>query len=609
MRWLSSLVKSVSQFLLRIRRSRRLRQSFFILGLVGGGILLVLISFGVYYRNRVFPGISVGGVSVSSQLIEDLKPLLTRSAEEIISTPITLFYDGEEWTIHPKDIDLDYEIRLAETQASTLGRNSIRSGIPLLLKSLTSGVSLPMPYTINVDVLEASLSAIATDFDIPTIPPSLEILQTPDEDNSRVAVHEGEKGRRIDLDSARKILLQQFSIFSSEPIILMLADEPDTFNHYDPELTKLRADHLLDKRMVLSYDDNSTQQNSEWELAGENLIEFLDFDGTFNEEKIASYSSTLAQSIDRDPQDATFLYKDGRVTEFAPAKDGLKLDIEKTTQELVTAFAQLEHSSEEYYSVALQPQTQPPEITIEDVNSLGIKELLGRGESTFHGSIINREHNIALSSSRMSGVLVPPEEIFSYNASVGDISGATGYRQSYIIKDGRTVLDDGGGVCQSSTTLFRAALDAGLPIVQRHPHSYRVTYYEQNSKPGFDATVFAPSVDLKFKNDTPRHILVQTAADLVANTLVVEIYGTKDGRESTIANHRIWDVTPPPPDLYEDDPTLSSGQFKQVDWKAWGAKVKFDYSVTRNGETLFEKTFYSNYQPWQSVFLRGTGPI
>ena len=69
----------------------------------------------------------------------------------------------------------------------------------------------------------------------------------------------------------------------------------------------------------------------------------------------------------------------------------------------------------------------------------------------------------------------------------------------------------------------------------------------------------------------------------------------------------MWDVTPPPPDLYQDDPTLPLGTLKQVDWKAWGAKVKFDYRVERDGTLLFEKTFYSVYRPWQSVFLRGTG--
>jgi vancomycin resistance protein YoaR len=257
-------------------------------------------------------------------------------------------------------------------------------------------------------------------------------------------------------------------------------------------------------------------------------------------------------------------------------------------------------------AIELPVITTEPAIKTENVNGLGIKELLGKGESTFHGSIASRKHNIALTAGRLNGILVAPSEIFSFNQAVGDISAATGYQTAYIIKDGRTMLGDGGGVCQDSTTMFRAILNAGLPIIERHPHSYRVTYYEQNAPPGLDATVYAPSVDLKFKNDTPGYILIQTKVDINKNYLVVELYGSSDGRKATVSNVRLWAQVPPPADLYQDDPTLAAGVIKQVDWKAWGAKAAFDWKVVRNNEVLQEKTFYSNYQPWQAVYLRGT---
>jgi vancomycin resistance protein YoaR len=191
---------------------------------------------------------------------------------------------------------------------------------------------------------------------------------------------------------------------------------------------------------------------------------------------------------------------------------------------------------------------------------------------------------------------------------LGDVSVYTGYQQAYIIKGGQTVLGDGGGVCQVSTTFFRAALDAGLPIIERHPHAYRVSYYEQNSKPGFDATVYSPSVDLKVKNDTPAYILIQTKTDIKNATLTFELYGTSDGRVATVSSPYIWDVTPAPPALYIDDPTLPAGQIKQIDFAAAGAKTSFDYKVTRGEEILQQKTFYSNYRPWQARYLRGTKP-
>ena len=231
--------------------------------------------------------------------------------------------------------------------------------------------------------------------------------------------------------------------------------------------------------------------------------------------------------------------------------------------------------------------------------------MVGKGISYFRGSIPSRIHNIQLASLKMNGILIPPGETFSFNKTLGDVSQSTGYQEAYIIKEGRTILGDGGGVCQVSTTLFRAVLNAGLPILERHAHAYRVSYYEQNSDVGLDATVFDPTADLKIKNDTLAHLLIQTQFDPKNSRLTFELYGTSDGRKITLSKSRIWDQTPPPPDLYQDDPTLPPGKVKQIDWKAWGAKVAFDYKVERNGEILQNRTFYSNYRPWQAIYLRG----
>jgi len=135
-----------------------------------------------------------------------------------------------------------------------------------------------------------------------------------------------------------------------------------------------------------------------------------------------------------------------------------------------------------------------------------------------------------------------------------------------------------------------------------------VGYYEQKSQVGLDATIFDPTADLKFKNDTPAYLLIQVQTEVKNKKLTFALYGTHDGRTVTISKSRIWDQVPPPPDLYQDDPTLPRGQIKQIDWKAWGAKVAFDYKVERGSEVLQKRTFYSAYRPWQAIFLRGTKP-
>lgn len=327
----------------------------------------------------------------------------------------------------------------------------------------------------------------------------------------------------------------------------------------------------------------------------------------WKEDMTNSVVSNLSDQIDIPAEDALFRFEDNKVTQFRPSKDGRQLHVAATKSQLKAAFSEVASSSRQRISIPLSVGVLHPSVTTDTANTYGIKELIGRGYSEFSGSIPGRIHNVALASSRLNGVLIKPGETFSFVDALGDISAATGYQSAYIIKDGKTILGDGGGVCQVSSTLFRAAMDAGLPIVERHSHAYRVHYYEEGGfKPGIDATVFSPSVDLKIKNDTTSYILIQTKPDTKNLTLIFELYGTKDGRKAELLDHKVWGESPPPPPLYQEDPTLPKGVTRQVDWAAWGAKASFQYKVTRNGEVLQDTTFYSNFRPWQAVYLTGT---
>jgi uncharacterized protein YabE (DUF348 family) len=100
--------------------------------------------------------------------------------------------------------------------------------------------------------------------------------------------------------------------------------------------------------------------------------------------------------------------------------------------------------------------------------------------------------------------------------------------------------------------------------------------------------------------------LISAVADSKNYSLIFEIYGTKDGRVAKISKPIISSQSVPGPDIYQDDPTLPVGVVKQVEYRAHGAKVSFNYSVTKDGEEIYKKTFVSNYRPWAAVYLRGT---
>lgn len=323
----------------------------------------------------------------------------------------------------------------------------------------------------------------------------------------------------------------------------------------------------------------------------------------YDKSRVDEFIIHAEDTYNKPAKDALFKFEEGRVVSFRQEEKGLKLKSDKLIRDIDKSIKNLLSKNEDK-EVILESETINPEITLADSNDFGIEELIGEGKSDFTGSIPNRVHNVKLSASKFNGILVPKNKVFSFNDNVGDISTLTGYEQAYIIKNGRTVLGDGGGVCQTSTTLFRAAINTGLPIMERWAHAYRVGYYENDSKPGFDATVYSPTNDLKIKNNTPASILIQT--EIVDNILYFRIYGKRDDRKVEISPVQVWDYAPAPEPKYEDDPTLKKGVTKQVDFAASGAKASFNYKViSKNPEVNYEKTFYSSFRPWQAVFLVG----
>lgn len=325
----------------------------------------------------------------------------------------------------------------------------------------------------------------------------------------------------------------------------------------------------------------------------------------YDKNSFDDFVSLMKDKYAKPAKNALFSFENGRVINFRKEENGVRIEPEKFYQDADVA-VNTASPNQKNLQVVFTSSVIQPEITLAKANQFGIEELIGEGTSDFSHSIPERIHNLTLAASKFNGVLIPKDAILSFNEILGDVSSLTGYKPAYIIKSGRTVLGDGGGVCQVSTTVFRAALNTGLPIQERTAHAYRVGYYENDSKPGFDATVFGPSVDLKIKNDTPAYILIQTSVNKENNTLSFKFYGKKDGRTSDISSIVLYDVQPPPPALYQDDSTLRRGVIKQIDFPAWGGKAKFDYKVTRNGETIFQKQFFSSYRPWQAVYLVGT---
>ena len=240
-------------------------------------------------------------------------------------------------------------------------------------------------------------------------------------------------------------------------------------------------------------------------------------------------------------QDAVWQEENGRVINFSPDQAGESFE----GLQIINEFAEAVMSERTQLTIA--PIELKPYQTLAETNQYGISDLLGLGETGFKGSSANRTQNIRTGSSRYQGVFIKPDETFSFNSHLGPIDGAHGFAPEMVIKRNGIFPEFGGGLCHVSTTMFRAALKAGLPIVERTNHAFPQAYY---NPPGTDATIYTGYLDLKFRNDTGNYILIWP--EIKGTVLKFNLYGKSDGRRVELAL---------PPTKYD---FKSSGAFKTL---------------------------------------------
>ncbi len=581
-----------------------------VISLITTGLLLM--------SNRFYPGTSIANINISFLTKTQAKQKLSHQLAQRTEKPLAFTSDNGPRQIIIQSNNLTQIIDQAVDQSPTF-----------IIPSLTSftNSSIPNNKASNLSIADnyeitKQIDALSTNINQPPIDASLkieadQILITPSQEGTVV-----DKQKLISqIDSflnTGKLTENQIPLTKAYPKLsfetaveikkrldqirlspLQLTFKDQSFTLDLPTLLSL-IDLENSETHLASADFNNTQvEISTVRIADETIA---DAKLLINKQKADQYFTKLAAQIDRDVQEPLFTFdpnapETNRVKEFKPPVEGQKLQIDQATEKLSQALL-----TQYQTKMELPVETVTPKNKL--TNELGIKELVGTGFSRFAGSIENRIFNVSHGASKINGVLIPPGEVFSFNKTVGDITAATGFKQAYVIKSGRTVLDDGGGICQVSTTLFRAVLDAGLPVVSRTAHAYRVGYYEQGFSPGIDATIFYPSVDFQFKNDTPNYLLIQTSVN--GTSLTINLFGTSDGRTVSMTKPVVLNQTPAPPEIRQDDPSLPKGTVKQVDWAATGANVVFYRKVTRNGEIIQNDTFKSNYRPWQAVYLVGT---
>lgn len=232
----------------------------------------------------------------------------------------------------------------------------------------------------------------------------------------------------------------------------------------------------------------------------------------------------VSPTVNDEGANARFVMKNGVWVFSAPGREGKIVDGVKTSLAIRGALATGKNSAKVAMKKYLPPITNEKEF-----KKLGLSAVIAEGTTSFSGSPANRVKNIVVGKNKLQGILIAPDAEFSLNKNLGEIDEKSGYFPELVIKEQVTKPEYGGGLCQISTTLFRAIVAGGFNVTERHNHAYPVKYY---GTPGFDATIYSPRPDLRFINNTGNWLLLQSS--IVGSKLSFQIYGKPDGRKVKI---------------------------------------------------------------------------
>ncbi len=568
-------------------------------------VVLAVASYMFVYRDRVYLGVHVAGYDLGGLTRPQAEEFLrTQVAPSLAKQTVQMRAGQKLWAPTYTDLGARLDPQATADIAYQEGRQGLLAPLqPFLL--LAHATDIDPRITVDAAAFNAYLNRLAAGVAVAPKDATVAVA------GSTTYAVPGQRGLRLDTPALVSQLQDSFAHGASGSIDLPLTDAlPQVSDSTD---AARQAARLIASPLTLVYGDRT------WTLKSADLEPMLAYridDGSrltvdLDKAQLQRWVARLSAEIDRPARDARLRWDSGakRVALVEPSQSGLNLDVFATTNKLrdaaMAAASAAEPTTTERRVQAVVAE-KAPRVDASQLDNLGIRELIWEETSLFQGSEPGRVKNITLAASKFDGVVIPPDSVFSFNDIVGEISAATGYDETLIIVDNQTQRGAGGGVCQVSTTIFRAAFWSGLPIVERWAHAYRVSYYEQGNKPlGLEATIFTPSVDLKFKNDTGKAILVQTSVNPANSSLTVRFYGTKPDRQVALEGPTISNRQPPGPPVYQDDPSLPPGQQKQVEWPREGMDIKYTRVIKQGDQVVSRDNFTSEYIPTQATFKVG----
>lgn len=576
--------------------------------LIGAGCAIGY--FTIKYRSVIIPGIRLAEKPLVGLEKDEVAEIVEAYQQQLDSDGFIFIYQNTTVSVRPSiisatDPDLSYnivtidDIRTAETAYQYGHRDSIWANVTDFIKAIIWGIDIRLEYEFDQTEMKKIVSESFSKYDSPALNPQIFITA-----EGVITVQSEKNGEVLNYDSAMDEVVNMIDKLDNNPISLTKDTEEPTISILETTKAQNQLKTIISSQLpfLLAYEDFlwsiDKDQMADWFIFKHNAKNEIVLD--FNDAAVNIYlENTPGQDINVEPKEGKFNIKDGRVTEFQISENGTKIDLDATLAMMRQDWLYNPGSKTEIKTLTLKPLSISA-----NTNEMGITELVGKGSTNFRGSPRNRVHNITIGAEALNGLLIKPGEEFSLIKALGKIEASTGYLPELVIKGNKTIPEYGGGLCQIGTTSFRVVLDAGLPILARQNHSYRVSYYEPPV--GMDATIYDPNPDFKFKNDYDHYLLLQTRIE--GTELIFELYGTNDGRVAETTEPRVYNYVKPGPTQYIETEDLAPGETKCTEKAHTGADAEFTYTVTYSNGQIESTEFKSHYKAWPEVCLIGQEP-
>lgn len=578
----------------------------------------VIFAAHIFLQGRTSPGLKIGSLEVSLKNQQQAHELIGQKSNDFINQEFSIIFGEETMTTTPGQLGIG--ISSEKTVEKLIKKGHFNADLLALI--FREEAFVPASYTLDPnEVLEA------IDKDLKYSLVESKNANFIFNENGALEISKSHPGLQIDKNK----LIKELKGLASD---LQVKNIEIQFEQAQPEITEeMLQSQLPEIKNALNhqiklvdpiYSDPwfvRLNEHKDWVVFEENKPSFVerlifkdaegqDFEGTHNYISLKIDPLKLNEFIDAEisqwldtPVDPVNIYtdEDGEVVIEGVGIDGTEIEREKlhAYMELALAVKATE--------LVIPIKTISPELNIsQDLQELGITEIIGVGHTSFYGSPANRVHNIKVGAQKFDGDLLAPDEVYSFNTNLGAVDASTGFRKELVIKPEGTIPEYGGGICQVSTTLYRAILFSDLGIVERNSHSYAVGYYSQVLGHGLDATIYLGGPDLQFMNDTGHHLLMQFYVKDDYELYVI-FYGTQKDFSVEMEGPYISGHHNPGPTQYIESSTMAPGQTKQVEKPHTGFNVVWYKHLSYEDGSTETKEIVTKYKAVPAKILVAPG--